>query len=312
MGLAQGAPERLRRLRPDPVRGGRDRGLTGHPQLILLGTGTAVPTPRRGPTALLVADGDDVTLIDPGPGAVQRACVAGFPIAAITRVLLTHHHPDHTLDLMALLFARKNPMQEPCPPLRVFGGPGTADLVERFRHVYGGWVSLPPDELSVVELAPGDFSLSAADGRSSERNPSDPETREQERGDGPEVRELARMTAYAVDHTPASLAYRFRFENGASLAVSGDTDVCDGAEQVAEDVDHYVLEAALPESMKSAGHLTPTEALQIGERSGCRHLILTHFYPRVDLVAARRAAAQSTMRVTFAEDGMRVPLVSDR
>lgn len=241
-----------------------------HPELILLGTGTAVPTLRRGPTALLVADGEDVTLIDPGPGAVQRACVAGYPISAITRVLLTHHHPDHTLDLMALLFARKNPMQEPCAPLRVFGGPGTVDLVERFRHVYGGWVSLPPDELSVVELGPGDFSLSLDDDEPSLGDPaeldpseldpaeSDPaesdlaelKTGDSNRGDRAAMRGLARMTAHAVDHTPASLAYLFRFENGASLAISGDTDVCDGAVEVARDADHYVLEAALPETMK--------------------------------------------------------------
>ncbi len=261
-------------------------------ELIILGSGTAVPTPRRAPTAHLLVAGDDVTLIDPGPGAVHRACVAGVPVEMIRRVLLTHHHPDHCLDVVALLFARKNPvLAERCVPLEVIGGPGTAALLERFRHVFGGWITLPEGELSVRELAPGPFILAPPRGAAAAI-------------DG---------QAFAIRHSAASLAYRLSLPSGVTIAFSGDTDECDGAVEVARGVDHYVLEAALPDDQPVEGHLTPTRAARIAARAECRHLILTHFYPPVDVEAARRAAkAVFGPRVTIAEDGLRVPLVSER
>jgi ribonuclease BN (tRNA processing enzyme) len=258
--------------------------------VVVLGSGTAIPTPRRGPTAHLLIDGEDVTLIDPGPGAVQRACVAGWPVETIRRVLLTHHHPDHCLDVVALLFARKNPvLAARCAPLEVIGGPGTRSLLERFRHVFGGWITLPPSELSVRDLGPGPFTLAFDEaGRPSIEG-----------------------VAFEMNHSPASLGYRLTLSNGVSVAFSGDTAECDGAVEVARDVDHYVLEAALPDDQPVEGHLTPSRAARVAARARCRHLILTHFYPPVDVEAARRTAlAEFSGRVTIAEDGLRVPLVS--
>lgn len=253
-------------------------------ELILIGTGTAIPTKRRGPTALALVRDGDATLIDPGPGAIQRACEHGVPLESIRRVVLTHHHPDHSLDLAALLFAHRNPaFASPPFPLQVFGGPGTLDFVGRFRHVYGGWVTLPEGRLEVVEVEPGERELAPG----------------------------LRLFATPVEHTPSSLAYRFTLDGGSSFAFSGDTDVCEGAVEVARGADHYVIEAALAEGDPSPGHLCASEAAEIAARAGCRHLILTHFYPGVDLEVARDVAARIfDGPVTLAEDGMRIPLDS--
>lgn len=255
-------------------------------ELVILGSGTAVPTARRTPSGLILAVGGDVTLVDPGPGALQRACHAGFPAESIRRVLLTHHHPDHCLDVISLLFARKSPSSPPpAHPLEVFGGPGTRGLLERFRDLFGGWITLPEGALTTRELGAGPFAL------------------------GPSVA----GEAFPILHSPASLAYRLTIGGGTAeefvVALSGDTDVCDGAVEVARGADCYVLEAALPDDAKVDGHLTPRLAAGIGAEARCRHLVLTHFYPEVDVEDARRVAREIFAgRVTIAEDGLRIPL----
>lgn len=253
---------------------------TGADFLVLLGTGTAVPTRERGPSGELLVVGDDVTLIDPGPGSLKRAFDAGFPPWTIRRVLLTHHHVDHMLDLVALLFARVNPFLDPPSPLlrlAILGGPGTEKRVRDLAATFGGGLLESGPGVEIRELAVGRFELGA-----------------------PGVDSLA----VAVTHSPASLAYRFRLGSGVVLAVSGDTGDDPGAVEVARDADHYLLEAALPDDRALAGHVTARQAGTIAARARCRHLILNHFYPQVDPeAAARDAAREFSGRITVGRDG---------
>ena len=59
----------------------------------------------------------------------------------------------------------------------------------------------------------------------------------------------------------------------------------------------------MTDERKVTVHLTPTECGQIAARAGCRHLVLTHFYPgfaRYVIRARVRRAFQG--RVTLAKD----------
>lgn len=266
-------------------------------RLILLGTGTAVPTRERGPTGELLVVGDDVTAIDPGPGSLKRAFDAGFPPWTIRRVLLTHHHVDHMLDLVALLFARVNPFLDPPSPLAglvILGGPGTAALVDGIGALFGPGLlrgdrsvrgkDEPGTDVRVEELRAGAFDLGIP-GTAAE--------------------------AFAVAHSAASLAYRITLRSGVVVAISGDTGDDPGAVAVAKDADHYLLEAALTEDRRVVGHVTAREAGTIAARAGCRHLILNHFYPQVDPeIAAREASRAFRGRITIGRDGWVVPLVA--
>lgn len=261
-------------------------------RLILLGTGTAVPTRERGPTGELLVVGDDVTAIDPGPGSLKRAFDAGFPPWTIRRVLLTHHHVDHMLDLVALLFARVNPFLDPPSPLAdlvILGGPGTAALVDGIGALFGPGLLRAGEgkrvqDVRVEELRAGTFDLGIP-GCSAE--------------------------AFAVAHSAASLAYRITLRSGVIVAISGDTGDDPGAVAVAKDADFYLLEAALTEDRRVVGHVTAREAGTIAARAGCRHLILNHFYPQVDPEnAAREASRAFRGRITIGCDGWVVPLVA--
>ena len=109
-------------------------------ECIVLGSGTAVPHPRRGSAGYLVRHGGVTLLVDAGMGTLQKLAVLGVPLATPDAVAFTHLHLDHTAELAPLLFSLRNPGIGRRKDLILLGAPGFRDFYERLRHVYGSWV----------------------------------------------------------------------------------------------------------------------------------------------------------------------------
>ena len=221
-------------------------------ELLVLGSGSILPHPRRGPAgyALRVAPGE-VFLLDPGPGTVRRLAPCGLALEEIRRIFVTHFHPDHCLDLLALLFARRNPRLAAAGPLEIVGPEGTARLLKAAEGMFGGWVRDPG--ASVREVGPGEHALGGC---------------------------LLRVAK--THHTDHALAYRFDFEGGASFAYSGDTPEHPDVAALVRDVGLFLCECSFPEEAAVEGHLTPSQAGRLAQGAGVRRLLLTHFYPECD------------------------------
>jgi len=254
-------------------------------RLIVLGSGTAVPRADRASSCYLVDDGAGrVLLVDLGPGALHRAAAAGCSLAELDGVLLTHVHPDHCADLVALQFALKLPGLPRRPrPMVVAGGPEVALLVARLRNAWPDRLAPGEEQLRVLAVGPGPVDL----------------------GDG----SATAIEAHAVAHIAGSLGYRLTLPDGFVLAFSG--DATEGADllTLGRGADLFVLEAAAPDGQPVPGHLTPTRAAQVGAACGARHLLLTHFYPAVLAEPIEKLARQAFEgRVTLAQDGLVLPL----
>jgi ribonuclease BN (tRNA processing enzyme) len=246
-------------------------------ELTVLGSGTAIPSARRGSPGYLLRSGERLVLLDCGPGSLREAAAAGVGPADIDAVLLTHFHPDHNLDLMALLFALRNPLFAGCGPLEVVAPEGFGEILDHWcSGVQGAWLTPEGYDLSLREIGEGEHDVAG----------------------------LA-VTAIHVEHTPQSLAYRVREEvDGPVIAYSGDTGLCDAIVTVGRGADLFVLECAVPDSHPFPGHLTPSEAAEVAERADPKRLVLTHFYPPmehepVEEVVRRRFRG----RIDLAEDG---------
>jgi ribonuclease BN (tRNA processing enzyme) len=110
-----------------------------------------------------------------------------------------------------------------------------------------------------------------------------------------------------VVHIRHSLCYRVESADGKSLVFSGDTTYCDAIIEAAKAADLLVLECAAPDEEPMKVHLTPTEAGQIAALSGCRRLVLTHFYPNCeayDMITPCKKVFDG--EVILAEDLMRL------
>ncbi len=225
--------------------------------VIVLGSGTCVPSLRRSACSVFMKTGDAALLFDIGPGTMRRLLEIDTEIFDITHIFLSHFHPDHTGELVPFLFATKYPdLARRKKPLTLMGGKGIVDFMEGLSKVYGSWIELPHDLLRVIEFDTA----------------------------GPDARAFAsfRVDTAPTVHNPESVAYRITAVGGRSAVYSGDTDMSEHLVRLARQTDLLICEAALPDRMKVAKHLTPSLAGEIARRASVKRLMLTHFYPPID------------------------------
>lgn len=235
-------------------------------ELVVLGAGSILPRAGYGCAGYALRDtgGGPVTLLDCGPGSVRMLGAVGIALEDVRRVVLSHFHLDHCLDLFALAFARRNPAFAPAPRLELRGPVGLRRLVERAPEALGRWAADPDAEVGEVELdAAGRGGFDADAGR---------------------------FRCVATGHDPEALAWRLDVAGGGSLAYTGDTGPNPAVAELARGVDLFVVECSFPDGEGTPNHLTPTEAGRLAERAGARRLLLTHFYPSNDPDEARTAA----------------------
>ncbi|MBI4616337.1 MAG: MBL fold metallo-hydrolase [Planctomycetes bacterium] len=247
---------------------------------VVLGSGTGIPTARRGPAGFLMMDGPRTILVDSGSGTLGRMARAGVLPENLERVLYTHFHPDHVADLVPILFALRNTPREG-DPLAVQGPPGLAALFEKFHGIFGHWIEPgDPPRWRLEEIPPRRHEFPG----------------------------LA-VTPVKTAHTPESQGYRFEL-GGRVVAVSGDTGPCGALEELGRGADLLVLECSFPDSRPLEQHMTPSACAEVARRAHPRRLLLTHLYPEMDRARgrARKAFAGLACEVVWAKDGMTIDL----
>jgi ribonuclease BN (tRNA processing enzyme) len=219
----------------------------------VLGCSGSFPGPGDACSGYLVRTPQANTLIDLGPGVLANLQVH-VPIDELDAVLLTHHHPDHWLDLAILRTALRHVLDiEGLPVL------GTAGILERAKVLMGDlaptfrWTTLRRS--STLQI--GDQALRFA----------------------------------VTDHPVETFAVRVEAE-GRVLVYTADTgpdwlpgDLVTGA-------DLLLCEATLAESEEgSVRHLSGRQAGALAREEGVRRLVLTHLAPGIDPTTQRREAA---------------------
>src|SRR6185295_4814412 len=100
--------------------------------------------------ALRHRSGGPVTLLDCGPGTIRNLAGAGIALSEVRRVVLSHYHLDHCLDLFALAFARHNPALGEVGEIELVGPRGLRARIEGAPAVLGHWAAMPRAELREV------------------------------------------------------------------------------------------------------------------------------------------------------------------
>jgi len=189
---------------------------------------------------------------------MRRLLEVGVSIDDLTGIFYTHIHPDHTAELVPLLFATKYPECCRTRPLSIYGGEGFGAFFEQLKGVYGGWMDPGPGLVRLTELSV-------------------------QGGDLFHHGDLAVLTA-PVSHRPESLACRVVFSCGRSVVFSGDTGPSENLVSLAEGADMLVCECSTPDGQAVPHHLTPSLAGEMAKAAQVGMLVLTHFYPACDKV----------------------------
>ncbi|MEE8584448.1 MAG: MBL fold metallo-hydrolase [Acidobacteriota bacterium] len=243
----------------------------------ILGSGTGIPHPDRASPGFVVGVGERTLLVDPSAGSLQRMAQLGLSFRDVDTVLFSHYHPDHTGDLLPLLFARR--IEGLNTPLDLIGPPGLRDFFAGLVRLYGSWVAELEADLAFQEIGHWE-------------------------GDYPGWT----LQSVPVAHTDHSLGYRWNLPDGASFAYSGDTDYCSGLVRLARDADVALIEASHPPPFKVSGHLSGLTAGRAAAEAGVKRLILQHRYPLWDshdlLAEVRQGGFEGPAEP--ARDGMRI------
>ncbi len=249
-------------------------------ELIILGSGTGVPSLRRASPGLLLITESSIVLIDSGPGTLRRMLEVGITYRDIDLLLYTHIHPDHISELVPILFVCKYADLPRQKDLVVLGGPGFKDHFAQLRKIYGPWIEPQSYHLTVQETAENPFLF-----------------------------EEMTISSKPMAHISESVGYRIELRDRKSIAVSGDTDYCKNIIDLAYGVDLLILECSFPNEKKVEGHLTPSLAGKVGAESGCKRLLLTHLYPVCDQFDILKQCKEAFRgEILLAEDLMKIKI----
>lgn len=269
----------------------------------LTGTSTPLLTPGRAGASTVVGTEDHLLQFDAGRAVALRWAEAGLDAGGLSAVFLSHHHSDHLSGLADLVFAswryggpRPLPIVAPLGPsvefARTLLEPWRDDLAVRLEQVEGAGLQGPPE----VEVRA--FGV--------RREPTVVWS------EGTTV-----VEAIEVHHEPVVPAVGYRVTTPAgSVAISGDTVVCDEMERLAAGCDVLVHEAARTAMLQAAGamtrrvaeyHADTRELGGLAARAGVRVLVLTHLSP-----GPRTLEEEEAFLVDVREGGYGGPVVVGR
>lgn len=216
-------------------------------ELTILGASGSYPTAVSACSGYLVREDGFTVWMDAGNGTLKEL-QRHVGIRDVDAILLSHVHPDHTVDLYPFFFAILFP--EPERRIPIYTPPGLRDRLEhligedsreRWR-TYMDWRELTPgDEASV-----GPFDVGVFDAAHSVRN------------------NTMRISAA-----------------GKTLCYSGDTGPNPQLAHAAAEADVFLCESSWSNEQKGIMgpiHLTAGEAGEAAQAAGCGKLLLTHIW----------------------------------
>jgi len=216
-------------------------------KLIVLGSGTCVPSLSRSAPGYFLTAGDKQLLIDIGSTVPQQLVKAGRSGFEIDAVFITHTHPDHVSGLSPFLHSlTSTPGKTRVKELYLVGPPGIKEYYNRcICSIQGPPKTFP---VTVIEMK--------------------------------EVFELApfHILGTKTVHTANSMAFRF-FRNNKSVVFTGDCDFDQGLISFSRTAELLVIDCSFPNDMKTRGHLTPKECALVAKEAGVKKVVLTHIYP---------------------------------
>lgn len=226
-------------------------------------------------------------MIDLGYGTLPPLLThLGSPSAdGLDAVVITHHHPDHMVDLHGLFRARWF-ARRAGPPIPLFAP----------EDVLSHLAAVDDDPLEHLELVLPWHPLA---GHHYEIGPF-------------------RLAGLALPHYVPNAGVRLSTD-GCVIAYTGDTGYDPALADLARDADLFIADCTDRQQQRDAEqppagvqlNLTAVQAAQAAATGGARRLLLTHFWPGNDRERSRAAAAEHyTGEIALADEGLRLEVGS--
>lgn len=219
-------------------------------RVAFLAAGWSLATSEAHGTSIALETDDGTILVDVG-GEATKGLVSSFGLASLSRIYLTHEHPDHLWALPGLLHCLR--FADERGPLPIHG---PRPALKRAQEVIDALGVTTPFE---IRWQPIEVGVA---------------------GDG-----TARWAP--ADHSVPALSYRFEdvVVCGDTGPTDATTELADGASLLIHEASHTSEERTHPH-----GHATPADAGRIAQDAGVDTLALIHIHPSVDRPTAIAAS----------------------
>lgn len=253
-------------------------------KLLLLGTGSPLPSLRRASTGHWIDAGADKIIIDLGPGAMHRLLESGIDPTSVTAIFLSHLHFDHIGDLPRLLFHCWDRFGGLRQMPRIFGPAGTKQMIDR---LFGADGAFHLDTTARVSHPRSLDIYQARGGKLPRPRPSFDVTELPPRAGKTALSTVEVSYGPVLHHQPYldSLAFRVEGQDAvitysSDIAISRSADYEDSLLDLAKNADvliHYLNVFEFDGSSSKAQLLG-----RFAQRAGVRRLVTTHHGPAMD------------------------------
>lgn len=240
----------------------------------ILGSSAMYATASRACSGYLVESDDTRIWMDAG-GGTWRNLQSVLEQPDLDAILLSHRHPDHTIDLFQCFHFRRYGSSEPLPPIPLYA---PAETVDRL-------VAFSPEIKEAFDIQP----VAA--------------------GDSVKVDNTA-VSFFEMAHPAQTLGARIENDDDV-LAYSADTGPTGNLAELAAGADLFLCEATFQEADDEwDGHMTAGQAGKVAATAGVGRLVLTHLPDNHDLSVSVLQAQESSdgIEVTLAADSLRLEL----
>jgi len=248
-------------------------------EIVILGSGTAIPSKDHSPAGIVVIQEGHPFLLDIGPGTLTRLAQAGITFDKLDFLLLSHFHPDHTLDLATLLQVfDSSPDSRRILPFSIIGGQGIDDFIEKMLSLYPE-ITPQTYPINKQEVYRDEFTIYGLN-----------------------------VTTVPTGHTPHSIAYCFQDTNH-KFVYSGDAAPQGELVSLADNADILICECSFPSGWASSDHLNADSVGIIANQATVKTLIITHCYPPALNVNLEKQIRQHYKgKIILASDGFHINL----
>uniref|UniRef100_A0A3Q0RRP3 Zinc phosphodiesterase ELAC protein 2 n=1 Tax=Amphilophus citrinellus TaxID=61819 RepID=A0A3Q0RRP3_AMPCI len=253
-------------------------GQENYPEVVFLGTGSALPMKIRNVSGTLVnISPSQSLLLDCGEGTFGQLCRhygddVDDALSKISTVFISHLHADHHTGLVQLLYQRERALttlEKPFSPIYLVAPVQIMTWLNQY-HDYCEEI------LSHINLIPNKFLCDNAE-VPKQRTKSFIQAMLKKN-------DLKRFQTCFVRHCKNAFACSFAHQSGWKLAFSGDTMPCDAFVHIGKNATLLIHEATLEDELEEEAvekrHSTTSQAIGIGMKMNADFIMLNHFSQR--------------------------------
>lgn len=253
--------------------------------LVVLGSGTANPHPRRSSAAFWLETSSGIVLLDFAASAVHRLAQERLDWGNIDAIWISHFHLDHCAGLAPFLFGSRHApeMQNRRKPLRIFGANGLNEMIDILNKTADGKLLDQPFPVEIVEIGPLES-----------------------------LQMLPGLTAISTStpHTDSSHGVRITDSAGRTIVYTSDTGFRKDLAAFGKDAELLIIESSFFKDKRTDKHLELAEAMYVIRHAKPKRAMLTHFYAEWDSVDfdSEIAKFDPVCEVIEAVDGLRLEI----